>query len=240
MAVTQFVTVSGQGAVVHLPSWQSKDATGLIPLVCFHGHDGTEHQLDAGGPWAPHPTFWADGGFAVGMVATGNSWLDSAGMTLGAAMLAYLTGTLGARTDVKPRGAGWSMGGGNLLRFILENLTTVGKAVVFSPVSDLDAAEQVAGWTAEIDALYGGSHAAYLTQGSPRSPLNNAASFRGGPKVLIVHPTDDSVIPYATSTAFVAAVNDSAVTLRQPDITGDHQGGLLNVPARETWEWLRT
>jgi hypothetical protein len=172
-------------------------------------------------------------------VSTTNSWAAASGMTILTAAKDYLINTIGT-VDGIVAGYGSSMGGLNLLRWRAENPTICGPLVLFNPVTDLDWAEAQAAWTAEIQALYGGSHGTYLTQGSPRSPTNNASAYRTGGSVLIVHPTDDATVPSSQTVAFVAAVNDARVAMRAPDVTGGHTGGQLAVLPRESWEFIRT
>lgn len=232
--------VTNANALIHLPRTQSFDATGLRAIMCFHGHGGSSVQIQQGESWALHPTYWADIGYCVAAVDTGDAWDDVAAMNAATDLYNYLINTLHV-AGPKVALAGWSMGGGHAFRWLLDNPTKVSVGVTFSPDTDLDWSEQQSAWSAEIDALYGGSHANYLTQGSPRSPRNNLAAYRGGPKMLVIHPTDDATLPYtmnAGPTGFVALVNDPAVVLRQPDITGGHQGGLLNVPPAETMSFL--
>lgn len=238
MAVTKLATVSGAKALLHFPSWHAADGVGLRGIVAQHGHTGDFTSVRQGGAFAGHPEYWADQGYVVGAISTGDTWAQSAGaMDPISNLVAYMrsigvSGKLGL--------TGWSMGGLHALRWTLENMAQVAVGWVVSPAQDLDWDEAHAPWTAEIDALYGGSNATYLAQGSPRSPLNNAAAFRGGPKFQIAHATDDSTIPYSSSVALVNAVGDGTISMRQPDILGDHQGGLINVPPRESWEWLRS
>lgn len=243
MARTFHDTVGGttnNGCVVHVPRWTPAVRRAVL---CFHGHGGSEWQIQQGESWAGHPEYWCDRGYVVIGVSTGDHWDDTTAMAAGLDAYNYLVAkgwiAAGDRVGV----AGWSMGGGHAFRWLLDNPAKVAVGVTFSPDTDLDWSEQQSAWATEIDALYGGSHAGYLTNGSPRSPRNNAAAYRGGARMLVIHPTDDATLPYtmnAGGTGFVALVNDASVTLRQPDIVGGHQGGLLNVTPRETWEWLRS
>lgn len=242
MATTRIPIVPGmnQPAMMHTPSWNGKGA-GLRGIICFHGHDGDFNQIAQGLSWSGHPEYWAEKGYVVIGVFTGNHWDDTLAMQSGTDAYNYLINTIGI-SGPKVGIAGWSMGGGHAFRWLLDNPNKVAAGVTFAPDTDLDWSEQNAPWTAEIDALYGGSHATYLAQGSPRSPRNNLATFRGGPKMLVVHGTDDPTLPYsmnAGATGFVTLVNDPSVVLRQPDVTGGHMP-QVNVPPRETWEWFRT
>lgn len=239
MAVTTSVTISGAKVALTFPIWHASNGVGLRGVIACHGHAGDYTQIAQGRAWAGHPEYWADyGGCVVGMVSTGDTWAQAAGAMTPITNLAnYMRDTLGIVGRVGA--AGWSMGGLDILRWTLENMARVAVGWVVSPAQDLDSDEANAAWTTEIDNLYGGSHATYLAQGSPRSPLNNAAAFRGGPKFQIVHATDDPTIPYAQSTALVAAVGDGTITMRQPDIVGGHQAGLTGISPSESLAWLR-
>lgn len=237
MAVTKQVTLTGGlAAMIHFPSWHAKDASGLRAVIACHGHGGSDVQESQGGAFVGHPEFWADRGYVVGMVSTGDTWLNATAMTDITTLYNYLQ-TLG---PVSPKVGllAWSMGGGHALRWFIENPTLVAGGYLCSPLTDLDWAHAQAGYVAEIDTAYANNFAA---NGSPRAPIKNPAVFRGGPKFLIGHAQNDSTLPRSQTDAFVAAVNDPSVTKRTPDIAvGDHQGGLTQVPPRETWEFIRT
>lgn len=238
MATTRLLTVSGTAALLHTPSWKPSGA-GLRGCLVAHGHTGNEQQAKQGFYFAGHCEQLADKGYAVLAVATGDTWAASAAMTAFTNGYNYLHDTIGT-SGTKVAGMASSMGGENLLAWTMDNFAKVNALVLFNPVTDGDWAEQQAAWTAEIDALYGGSHSTYLTQGSPRSPRNNVASFRNGPYIKIVHPTDDTMVPSSQSVDFVNAVNDARVTMRTPDVTGGHTGGQVAVLPRESWEFIRT
>lgn len=233
MAVTRRAVVAGANVMLHLPSWQPQGGAGLRGILCWHGHTGKDTHIQQGGPWVGHPEYWAERGYVVGCAAVGDSWMSPASMALGTALADHMRDVWGVAGKLGV--TGWSMGGGNGLRWVIENLARTAVAWFCSPASDLDwfHANQ---WGPEIDAVYGG---AYAANGSPRSPWNNLAAFRGGPAIQIAHATNDPTVPYQQSVDFIAAIGDPAVTLRQPDILGAHQGGLF-LPPRETWEFLRT
>jgi dienelactone hydrolase len=238
MAVTKQITLTGGlAAMVHFPSWRSKDANGLRAVIACHGHGGSDVQESQGGPFVGHPEYWADRGYVVGMVSTGDTWLNSVAMSDITTLYDYLM-TLGP-VSTKVGLLAWSMGGGHALRWLIENPTKVAAGYLCSPLTDLNWAHAAnTTYATEIDAAYGGNFAA---NGAPRAPINNPASFRGGPKLLIAHAQNDSTLPRSQTDTFVSAVNDQSVTMRQPDVlVGDHQGGLTQVPPRETWEWIRT
>lgn len=239
MATTRRLTISAANATLHTPAWKPSGA-GLRGCLVAHGHGGDDTQARQGFYFAGHCEQLADRGYAVLAMSLGDTWANSAGAMAGLTNgYTYLTGTIGI-SGTKVCGIGSSMGGLNLLRWMAENPTLVNAMMLFSPVSDLDWAETQGAWTTEIDALYGGTHANYLTQGSPRSPAASPASYRAGAYVQIVHPTDDGTVPSSQSTSFVSAVNDARVTMRTPDVTGGHTGGQTAVLPRESWEFIRT
>lgn len=235
MAATTYPrTVGGQASILHLPRWRSKDATGLAGLICGHGHGIGPTSLAQGAAWGSHPTVWADQGFAVTCVDATATWLNSTGMTAFTAAYNDLI-ALGVH-GTKVALAGFSMGGGNVLRWLLENPTLVACAWLWSPLTDLDWAHGQAAWTTEVDTAYAGN---YTANGAPRSPVTTATSFRGVCPIRIVHPTDDPTIPSSQTNAFLAAVNDPNVTLRSPAVTGGHTPDLAAVPPAESYQWLR-
>lgn len=231
----QIVLDSGTNAMLHFPSWHSADASGLRLVLAAHGHGGEDVQISQGFAFGGHPEYWADKGYVVGAVSTGDAWLNSTAMTKITELYNYLLGL----NPISPKVAllGWSMGGGHCLRWLRENPTLVATGFLCSPMTDLDSYHSDATYTAEIDAAYSNN---YAVNGSPRSPLNNATAYRNGPRILISTATNDTVVSYAQTQAFISAVGDDSFTLRQPDVLGGHQGGLMQVPPRETWEWIRT
>lgn len=238
MARTFQTTVSGVPVMVHLPSWHSADASGLRPILVGHGHGGHEYQMAQGDAmsFAGHPEYLADQGYAVGCAYTGDTWLNSTAMSAITALYGYLVTTLGA--SAKAGLLGWSMGAGMLLRWAVENPTLVAAGYFFAGLTDMDSRRAAnSGWATEMDAAYSNNYAGL---GSPRSPLNTAASFRGLAPMRFAHPTDDATVPITETQAFITAVNDPDVTMRQGSITGGHQAAQVNVPPREVWEFLRT
>src|ERR1700741_3504836 len=238
MAATKFLTIGGNPALLHTPS-DRPNAVGLRGILVPHGHGGDYLQARQGNYYAGHCEQLADKGYAVLGVSTGDTWAAAVAMAVLTAGKDYLLDVFGCADGIVG-GLGSSMAGLHLLRWRAENPTFSGPQVLFNPVSDMVWAEQQAAWIAEMQALYGGSHSTFLTQGAPRSPMATPALFRTGPSTLIVHPTDDATVPSSQTDDFVAAVADSRVTKRSPDVTGGHTGGQIAVLPRESWEFIRT
>lgn len=241
MAVTIYpLTVSSTDVMMSTPRWQSNGIAGLRKAIFCFGHGGDSRQIMqssgfGGGLMGYHATYLADKGYAVAAIDYGgSSFLNPEAMGLLVALDDYLNSIGGVG---KTALFAHSMGGGNALRFAQENPTRISCIYLNSPLTDLDYFHNISTYTAEIDAAYNNK---YTTDGSPRSPIKNAAAFQNFVPMRIVHPTDDATVPYSQSQAFITAVNDPQVAMRQPDITGGHNGGLLNIDPRESWEWIRT
>jgi len=236
MARTYQTVVNGANVMVHLPSWHSKDGAGLRGIIACHGHGGSSVQIAQGEAFAGHPEFIADQGYLVACISTTDLWLNPTAMgritDLYNFMLAQ--GIDGPKVGL----LAWSMGGGHALRWLIENPTKIAAGFLCSPLTDLQwAYDTNVTWAAELDAAYNTFASA---NAAARSPINNVATFRGGPKILIAHATNDATLPYTQTTTFVNTVNDPSIILRQPDILGNHQGGLTQIKPSESWEFIRT
>lgn len=133
---------------------------------------------------------------------------------------------------------GWSMGGLTVANRIKRDAPNIAAAWTWAPAIDLDYVYSTAGhvpianvpaWTTEVDAAYGSyaATAGYRVHDEP-------ASYQGlGVPWKIVHATDDNVIPQSISTSFVAAVNDSHISMRTPDVVGSHTNLFQYIPDAE-------
>lgn len=133
---------------------------------------------------------------------------------------------------------GWSMGGLEIANQIKRDAANIAAAWTWAPSIDLDYVFSTAGhvpiannagWTSEATTAFGtyAASAGYRVWDEP-------ATFRGlGVKWKICHATDDGTIPQSISTSFVAAVNDPNITMRTPNVTGDHTGLFQYVPDAE-------
>lgn len=159
---------------------------------------------------------------------------------------AALTAINDAVTAARTRGAktgkygilGWSMGGLETANQIKRDYANIAAAWTWSPAIDLDYVYSTAGhyilsnntgWKNEVDAGFGSyaATAGYRVWDEP-------ASYRNlGVKWKICHATNDSVIPYEISTNFVSAVNDPDISMRTPDVVGDHTLLFQYVPDSE-------
>jgi dienelactone hydrolase len=153
-----------------------------------------------------------------------------------------LVGALGAAPG-KIGIMGWSMGGLVGLNWMKRNPDLVGAAWFWAPCTDLDWAHRTSGYTpsytfftagagyqAEIDTAYSSN---YTINSIGHKIYDEPESWQGICPIKIVHATDDAVVPYAQSTSFVANVSDALVTMRSPDITGDHTNLFSNIQTSE-------
>ena len=154
---------------------------------------------------------------------------------------AALTAITSAVTAARARGVktgkygllGWSMGGLETANQIKRDSANIAAAWTWAPALDMDYNYTAGGgtWTAEINTAFGGSTSA---QYAGYNPAADYVSYRGlGVKWRICHATDDGTIPQSVSTGFVANVNDASITMRTPNITGDHTQLFANIPDAE-------
>lgn len=154
---------------------------------------------------------------------------------------AVIDAVVAARTAGIARGAksgkvglvGYSMNGGAVANMVKQHPDMLAAAVTIAGALDLDWAYGTAGHTpvaspnysAEIDASYG----SYAATAGFRI-WDEPATFRNkGVPWMVIHPTDDELVPYSIGADFVANVNDPLVTLH-PALTGGHTGLWANLP----------
>lgn len=238
-------SVSGYNTLLHLPRGfkdTANGASGLRGVIIIHGHGGTCLQMAQGSAFADHPRKLADEGFAViGIDVGGTSWFGPAAMTAVTTAYNELITTLGC-TGTKVGLMGWSMGGGTVLNWLKQNPALVACCWAWSPALDLDWLSMKSGYTPPYStdgdtasASWGTEIAAVHPSGYTNSnPMTNTTSFKGVCPIMVSHATDDATLPYHSSVYWIGQVNDPQVTLRTPDVTGGHQGAILNVPASET------
>jgi dienelactone hydrolase len=164
------------------------------------------------------------------------SWSNPRVMTaINAAVTAMRT--KGAKTG-KYGLLGWSMGGLETANQIKRDSANIAAAWTWAPAIDLDYIFSTAGhtpiannatWTSEATTAFGSyaASAGYRVWDEP-------ASYRSlGVPWKICHATDDTMVPQSISTSFVTAVADSNITMRTPDVTGNHTGLFSNIPDSE-------
>lgn len=145
--------------------------------------------------------------------------------------------TKGAKTG-KYGLLGWSMGGLETANQIKRDAANIAAAWTWAPLIDLDYVFSTAGhvpiannasWTTEATTAFGSyaASAGYRVWDEPNSYKNLGVKWK------ITHATDDTVIPQSVSTSFVAAVNDPNITMRTPDIVGDHTNLFQYIPDTE-------
>lgn len=235
---------AGEVAVLTQNSGELWDGTSRL-VIALHGH-GTPGQ-DTSTPQQYNQNTGAGLG-AMALARTGRyvvcsiqadgatSWSNPRVMTAISAAVAALRAR-GARPG-KYGLLGWSMGGLEAANQIKRDHANIAAAWTWAPAIDLDYVFSTAGhvpvannasWTSEATTAFGSyaASAGYRVWDEP-------ASFRGlGVPWKICHATDDATIVPSISTSFVAAVNDPAVTMRTPDVTGGHTMLFGNVPDAE-------
>lgn len=246
---TEFTTgkvgVSGETEVVHYNSGEQWDGTSRI-IIALHGHGtpgddvGSPAQYQQNAAFAGRlPMYLAfTGRYIVCAIEGGGatSWSKPSVMDDIDTAVAALR-TRGGKTG-KYGILGYSMGGLEAFNKLKRDAAHIAAMWCWAPAIDLDYVYSTTGhpikannaaWTSEVNAAFGSyaNTAGYRVWDEP-------ASFRGlGVPVKIAHATDDSVIPVSVSKDFVAAVGDSLITMRTPDVTGDHTGLFTNVPDDE-------
>lgn len=214
-------------------------------IVALHGH-GTVGQDAQGcltfnqntGPGAGAMALARTGRYVICSIqaAGAASWSGPA------AQAAIASAITAARTRGVKAGKygilGWSMGGLETANRIKRDAANIAAAWTWAPAIDLDYIYSTAGhnrlsnnatWKTEVDTAFG-SYAATAGYRVYDEPL----AYRGlGVKWKIAHATDDGVIPYGISSEFVAAVGDPNISLRQPNIMGDHTNLFQYIPDAE-------
>lgn len=236
--------IAGETEVVTYSTGELWDHTSRL-IIALHGH-GTAGQD------APTPQQFGQnvgsGRGAMALARTGRYIVCAiqAGGATSWSKPAVMADIDSAVAALRARGArlgkygllGWSMGGLEVANKIKRDAANIGAAWTWAPAIDLDYVHSTAGhvlsagnatWTAEVEAAFGTwpASAGYRVWDEP-------ASYRGlGVPWKIVHATNDSVIPQSVSTSFVAAVNDPSITMRTPDVVGDHTNLFQYIPDDE-------
>jgi len=229
---------SGEMAVWTYNTGELWDSTSRL-VVALHGHGGDATQFNQNvGSGAGAMALARTGRYVVvGIDANGpTSWSKPSVMT---AIAAAITAANARGVSTAKYGLlGWSMGGLEVANRIKRDYSKIAAAWTWAPAIDLDYVYSTAGhvpiannatWTSEVNTAFGSyaATAGYRVHDEP-------ASYHGlGVPWKICHATNDSVIPQSISTSFVAAVNDPDVTMRTPDIVGDHAGLFQYIPDDE-------
>lgn len=236
--------VTGETEVVTYSTGEKWDGTSRL-IIALHGH-GTPGQDTV----TPHQynQNTGSGRGAMALARTGRYIVCSlqAGGATSWSKPAVMTAIDSAVTALRTRGAyagkygllGWSMGGLEVANKIKRDYSRIAAAWTWAPALDLDYVFSTAGhtpssgnasWASEVTAAFGSyaATAGYRVWDEP-------ASYRNlGVKWKLCHATNDSVIPQSISTSFVAAVNDSMITMRTPAVVGDHTALFQYVPDDE-------
>lgn len=232
----------GEDYVLHYGTNERFDGTSRL-IIATHGHGGSAAHLQQNAAFNGRPLFAA---VSADRHRAGPSYMVLGINAAGPATFgnqASVDAVLAAVTYGRSRGArtgkyalcGYSMGGGVALNTVKQDYARIAGALLYAPLSDNDWANSTAGhapvannstYTSEIATAFPSGLAGYRIWDEP-------ASFRNGVPLKICHATDDTVVPYSLSTSFVSSVSQSYVTLRTPDITGNHTGLFANIPDSE-------
>jgi hypothetical protein len=203
-------------------------------IIAFHGRGADATQFEPGWNVGDHAQALGDAGMPVISIDAGGTltYGNNASLTSATNAYNYLTGTLGCTAKVGL--LAWSMGSLVALNWLKANAAKVAAVHLFAPPTDLDALHGNATYTAEIDTAYGSNYAA---NGVGHSPIAEPATWRGGPKIRIVHGLQDTTVAPSMSRAFRDAVNDPSVELIE--VAGDHQGVFSNHPWQSTVDFFK-
>jgi dienelactone hydrolase len=214
-------------------------------IICLHGH-GQPGQDAIGslafnqntGPGAAPMALARTGRYVICSIQAAGSaaWSKQAALdAINAAVIAA------RKRGVRPGKygiIGWSMGGLTLANQVKRDFANIAAAWEWCGAKDLDFVFSTAGhvpssgnatWGTEATAAFG----SYAASAGFRVWDEPAAYRNLGVKWKICHATNDSVIPYSISADFVAAVADPNVSLRAPDVLGDHTGLFAYIPDDE-------
>lgn len=218
---------SGESACWMYNSGELWDGTSRL-VVALHGHGGDSSQYNQNVASGEGPMALARTGRYVVLA------IDAGGVSAWSSPTA-MADIQSAVTAARNRGVksgkygllGWSMGGLTVANKIKRDAPNIAAAWTWAPAIDLDYVYSTAGhvpiannasWTSEVNSAFG-SYAATAGFRVHDEP----ASYQGlGVPWKIVHATNDSIIPQSVSTSFVAAVNDPHISMRTPDVVGDH------------------
>jgi pimeloyl-ACP methyl ester carboxylesterase len=211
---TGIIAIHGHGG--DAMTWQigEPNATPLGPHVhTLAGHGNIVQSIDAGGPSA-----FANVAAMNAITAAYNRLISPTGL-----------GAKGPKVALM----GWSMGGGAVLNWCRRNPTLVSKVLLWTPMLVFRDGRGSTAQQNEVIAAYGGASVWYANS-ALYEPLTNVALFKDLPfPIHIIAMEDDTSVPYAEVTAFVAGVNQPNVTLTTFP-TGGHVGGFAQVDPYET------
>jgi len=221
--------VSGESSCWTYNSGELWDGSSRL-IIALHGHGGdcTQYNQNVASGLGPMALARTGRYIVVAIDANGvASWSNPTVMTdIQAAVNAARA--RGARPG-KYGLLGWSMGGLEVANKIKRDAPNIAAAWTWAPAIDLDYVYSTAGhvpiannaaWTSEVNAAFGSyaATAGYRVHDEPASYQDLGVPWK------ICHATNDSVIPQSISTSFVAAVNDPDISMRTPDVVGDHSG----------------
>lgn len=243
------VLVAGMDMLVISNADEKWDGTSRLILTA-HGHGGSALQ------WLPnHQSL---GRHAIALVQTGRyivialaaggpaAWFNQAAMDEMALAVTYGRNR-GAKSG-KYGLMGYSMGGATVIQKSKEDAARVAGTLAWAPAADGNWIRSTGGyvpvgyslpnnatWATEYDAAHGS-----FAGSAGRRIMDEAATTYHDLQVpiRIIHATDDAVVPYALAQRFVALANNPLITMRTPDIVGNHTAQFQNTPDSETVAWF--
>lgn len=194
--------------------------------------------------WAPfsspaeyeHIRALIDDGWLVLAIDGGSStlWPSPAMMTIMDAAVTALLAHPRAVSHTKVHLLGYSRGGMSVLNYAKHFSARVASVYTVEALTDMSAAYAPAGYAPaygllpshatyapQIDASFGSTAATYAALTAGYQIMPDAAAFRGLVPIRMVHTDDDTTVQIAMTKAFITAVNDPHVVLKEL-ATGNH------------------
>lgn len=227
--------LAGEGELFITSRIHRLGETGRLGIIALHGRGANGLTWSPGWSGGDHVAELANDFIILSPDAGGTlTWGNNTAMSAIDAAYTYLRGTLGANGSTKIGLMGWSMGGLNALNWLKRNPEKVACTWLWSPMTNLGAA-QAGAYTAEINTAYSGN---YATNSVGHDPIVDAADYQGLGRIHLCHATNDSTINVTQSRDWVAAVNDPNVDLAETN-TGGHTGLFTSWPTVDTLTYFR-
>lgn len=178
-------------------------------IVALHGHGGDALQFRPSQLPARVVRGLVEGGYDVISVACGQSWGNDQHVSRALAARTWAR-TTGGSDGTRIALLGYSMGGLGSFNVATRNAGIVNGIIAVAPVVDLAYMYGQAGFTASIDAAYGGS---WPTNGAGRDPMTELAPTLAaiGTPLRLFYGGADNVVGVGKVPQFAAAVGPTAV-----------------------------
>ena len=199
--------------------------TYTFPFLPTVGQPLVKQIVDAG-----YPVLAIQATSTVG--GAGNLWANDACYAMIAAARTYLQSTaIGAKAG-KVGLVGLSQGALDVLAWAGESPTLTGGVTAYLPNSDLAATAAHPSYSASVNAAYGGAYNE-STHGPTHNPITQASAgkFAGIP-INLVYASNDDVIAYSYTDAFVNAVGANAVPINGGATGHDWPVTWTNAPVK--------